>query len=219
MLVYQFKTVAYFQTIRFIVHSFNDCKKVAWFRFKFVIFWSIYWSNLTTRSITVLNLSVNKIWNSSQKWSCSLINKNFSFWNIISRTKLFVRQISSFCIDRDSFASMSQYRSSIRQMKMFEIENDNNDNLHFFMTFDRILHFNFSSNNRNIFLKKILFVVKFFWTFDINAIDTDDCKNALNICFNFFWIFFNFKKKSFFENVFFLTKHFEKTWVEQKKLK
>ena len=65
-------------------------------------------------------------------------------------------------MNRDSFANMSQYRSSIRQMKMFEIENDNDDNLHFFMIFDRILHFNFSNNNRNISSEEVFFVVKFF---------------------------------------------------------
>ena len=162
MLVYQFKTVAYSQTARFIVYFFNDCKKIVWFRFKMAIFWSIYWLNLTIRSITILNSSVNKIWNSSQKWSCSSINRDFSFWNIISRTKLFVQRISSFCINRDSFVNISQYRSSIRQMKMFEIENDNDDNLHFFMIFDRILHFNFSNNNRNISSEKVFSSLNFF---------------------------------------------------------
>ena len=176
----------------------------------------MYWSNLTIRSITILNSSVNKIWNNSQKWSCLSINKNFSFWNIISRTKLFVRRISNFCMNRDSFASMPQYKSSIRQMKMFKIKNNNDDNLYFFIISDWILHFNFSNNNWNIFSKEIFFVVKFFWIFDINAIDMTDCKNASNIRFNFFWMFFNFEKKNF-SKTFFSDETFQKNRKNSKK--
>ena len=143
--------------------------------------------------------------------------QKFSFWNIISRTKLFVWQISNFCMNRDSFASMSQYKSSIRQMKMFEIKNDNDNNLHFFMIFDRILHFNFLNNNWNIFSKKkflslnsfelsismrlTLLIVKMHWT-------------LVSIFFEYFSIL---KKAFFSKTFFFLTKHFEKIWVKQKK--